>query len=92
MISEMITARPLAEGREKTLKLADFGPGEIPRSLQLYGIDPVWEPSSYSAWSIGLLDPVSTPFSTVEDVVRGYFEWDDPPAFLSSSDPGFPEE
>jgi nifR3 family TIM-barrel protein len=41
-ISEMITARPLAEGREKTLKLAGFGPGENPRSLQLYGVDPVW--------------------------------------------------
>ncbi len=39
-ISEMITARPLVEGREKTLKLADFGPDETPRSLQLYGIDP----------------------------------------------------
>jgi nifR3 family TIM-barrel protein len=39
-ISEMITARPLVEGRAKTLKLADFGPGESPRSLQLYGIDP----------------------------------------------------
>lgn len=39
-ISEMITARPLVEGREKTLKLADFGPGEWPRSLQLYGVDP----------------------------------------------------
>jgi len=41
-ISEMITARPLAEGREKTLRLADFGPGESPRSLQLYGTEPVW--------------------------------------------------
>ena len=39
-ISEMITARPLVEGREKTLKLADFGPDESPRSLQLYGVDP----------------------------------------------------
>ena len=39
-ISEMITARPLVEGREKTLKLADFGPDETPRSLQLYGVDP----------------------------------------------------
>ena len=39
-ISEMITARPLVEGREKTLKLAGFGPGESPRSLQLYGVDP----------------------------------------------------
>jgi nifR3 family TIM-barrel protein len=39
-ISEMITARPLVEGRERTLKLADFGPDETPRSLQLYGVDP----------------------------------------------------
>ena len=39
-ISEMITARPLVEGREKTLKLADFGPTESPRSLQLYGVNP----------------------------------------------------
>jgi nifR3 family TIM-barrel protein len=39
-VSEMITARPLVEGREKTLKLADFGPDESPRSLQLYGVDP----------------------------------------------------
>ena len=39
-ISEMITARPLVEGREKTLRLADFGPDESPRSLQLYGVDP----------------------------------------------------
>jgi nifR3 family TIM-barrel protein len=42
MISEMITARPLVEGREKTLRLADFGPEEAPRSLQLYGVDPVF--------------------------------------------------
>ncbi|MEM9074377.1 MAG: tRNA dihydrouridine synthase DusB [Myxococcota bacterium] len=39
-VSEMITARPLVEGREKTLKLADFGEDESPRSLQLYGVDP----------------------------------------------------
>lgn len=39
-VSEMITARPLAEGREKTRKLADFGPEEATRSLQLYGVDP----------------------------------------------------
>ncbi len=39
-VSEMVTARPLAEGREKTLRLADFGAGEAPRSLQLYGVDP----------------------------------------------------
>jgi nifR3 family TIM-barrel protein len=39
-VSEMITARPLVEGRQQTLKLADFGPDESPRSLQLYGVDP----------------------------------------------------
>jgi nifR3 family TIM-barrel protein len=41
-VSEMINARPLVDGREKTLKLADFGPGESPRSLQLYGTDPYY--------------------------------------------------
>ena len=40
-ISEMITARPLVEGNRKTLRLASFGPEESPRSLQLYGIDPL---------------------------------------------------
>ncbi len=39
-ISEMINARPLVEGREKTVRLAAFGPDESPRSLQLYGVDP----------------------------------------------------
>jgi len=39
-VSEMITARPLVMGNRKTLKLADFGPDESPRSLQLYGVDP----------------------------------------------------
>ena len=39
-VSEMITARPLVEGNRKTLRLADFGPDEHPRSLQLYGVDP----------------------------------------------------
>jgi nifR3 family TIM-barrel protein len=39
-VSEMITARPLAEGREKTRRLAAFGPEEHTRSLQLYGVDP----------------------------------------------------
>jgi len=39
-VSEMITARPLVEGQRKTLRLADFGPEESPRSLQLYGVDP----------------------------------------------------
>jgi nifR3 family TIM-barrel protein len=41
-VSEMITARPLVEGREKTLKLSDFGADESPRSLQLYGVDPFY--------------------------------------------------
>ncbi len=39
-VSEMITARPLVDGNAKTLKLAEFGPDEGPRSLQLYGVDP----------------------------------------------------
>jgi nifR3 family TIM-barrel protein len=38
----MITARPLVEGNQKTLRIADFGPGETPRSLQLYGTDPYY--------------------------------------------------
>ena len=41
-VSEMITARPLVEGNQKTLKLASFGPDENPRSLQLYGVDPYY--------------------------------------------------
>jgi nifR3 family TIM-barrel protein len=41
-VSEMITARPLVENQQKTLKLADFGPDESPRSLQLYGVDPYY--------------------------------------------------
>tara|TARA_B100001750_G_scaffold189246_2_gene159099 strand:- start:256 stop:1482 length:1227 start_codon:yes stop_codon:yes gene_type:complete len=41
-VSEMITARPLVEGRDKTLKLTDFGETESPRSLQLYGVDPYY--------------------------------------------------
>jgi nifR3 family TIM-barrel protein len=39
-VSEMITARPLVEGNQKTLRIADFGRDESPRSLQLYGVDP----------------------------------------------------
>ena len=41
-VSEMINARPLVDGRDKTVKLADFGPDESPRSLQLYGTDPFY--------------------------------------------------
>lgn len=40
LVSEMITARGLAEGHSKTLLLAAFHPDESPRSLQLYGTDP----------------------------------------------------
>ncbi len=39
-VSEMVTARPLVEGRSAALRLTDFGPDERPRSLQLYGVDP----------------------------------------------------
>ena len=41
-VSEMINARPLVDGGGKTLRLADFGPEESPRSLQLYGTDPYY--------------------------------------------------
>jgi nifR3 family TIM-barrel protein len=40
-VSEMITARALIEGNGKTLRLAEFAPDEKPRSLQLYGVDPL---------------------------------------------------
>lgn len=39
-VSEMITARALAEGNPKTLRMAAFGPDETVRSIQLYGVDP----------------------------------------------------
>jgi nifR3 family TIM-barrel protein len=39
-VSEMITARPLCDGNDKTLRLAGFGADETIRSLQLYGVDP----------------------------------------------------
>jgi len=41
-VSEMITARALVERNAKTLKLAEFAPDEKPRSLQLYGVDPLY--------------------------------------------------
>jgi nifR3 family TIM-barrel protein len=40
-VSEMIAARGLVERHEKTLKLARFGPNESPRSIQLYGTNPM---------------------------------------------------
>jgi len=39
-VSEMIGARGLVEGDQKTLALASFDPDETPRSIQLYGTDP----------------------------------------------------
>lgn len=39
-VSEMIGARGLVEGNEKTLDLVRFGADESPRSIQLYGTDP----------------------------------------------------
>ncbi|MET8046407.1 tRNA dihydrouridine synthase DusB [Streptosporangium sp. NPDC005286] len=40
-VCEMITTRALVERSPKTLKMIRFEPDERPRSLQLYGIDPV---------------------------------------------------
>jgi nifR3 family TIM-barrel protein len=39
-VSEMISARALCSGNEKTDHLASFAPDETPRSLQLAGVDP----------------------------------------------------
>ena len=39
-VSEMVTARALIERREETFRLIKPGPGEWPRSVQLYGTDP----------------------------------------------------
>ncbi|WP_245966963.1 tRNA dihydrouridine synthase DusB [Sphaerisporangium album] len=39
-VSEMITTRGLAERNPKTLAMIRFQPGETPRSVQLYGVDP----------------------------------------------------
>ncbi|WP_051940678.1 tRNA dihydrouridine synthase DusB [Phaeacidiphilus oryzae] len=40
-VSEMITTRALVERDAKTLRLIRFDPSEQPRSIQLYGVDPV---------------------------------------------------
>jgi nifR3 family TIM-barrel protein len=40
-VSEMITTRALVERNRKTLDLIRFAEGESPRSIQLYGVDPV---------------------------------------------------
>lgn len=39
-VCEMITARALVEGNEKTRHMVTFGPDENPRSMQLYTTDP----------------------------------------------------
>ena len=39
-VNQMITARAWLEGHAKTHKLAEFGPDEHPRSIQLYGTVP----------------------------------------------------
>ncbi|MEM7093180.1 MAG: tRNA dihydrouridine synthase DusB [Actinomycetota bacterium] len=39
-VNQMITARAWLEGDRKTLKLAEFGEDEYPRSIQLYGTVP----------------------------------------------------
>ncbi|WP_329117003.1 tRNA dihydrouridine synthase DusB [Streptomyces sp. NBC_01465] len=40
-VSEMITTRALVERNEKTMHLIHFDETETPRSIQLYGVDPV---------------------------------------------------
>lgn len=40
-VSEMITTRALVERNEKTMQLVHFDESETPRSIQLYGVDPV---------------------------------------------------
>jgi nifR3 family TIM-barrel protein len=39
-VSEMVAAKALVMDVERSWRLADFGPGERPRSLQLYGVEP----------------------------------------------------
>ncbi|MGI5236803.1 tRNA dihydrouridine synthase DusB [Dactylosporangium sp. CA-139066] len=39
-VCEMITTRALVERNPKTMSMISFAPGEHPRSLQLYGVDP----------------------------------------------------
>ena len=41
-VSEMITTRALVERNEKTMQLVRFDDSERPRSIQLYGVDPVY--------------------------------------------------
>jgi nifR3 family TIM-barrel protein len=40
-VSEMVTSRALVERDRETMRMVAFAPEESPRSVQLYGIDPV---------------------------------------------------
>jgi nifR3 family TIM-barrel protein len=40
-VCEMVMTRALVERNEKTMRMVTFAEGENPRSLQLYGVDPV---------------------------------------------------
>jgi nifR3 family TIM-barrel protein len=40
-VSEMVTSRALLERNVSTLAMCAFGPQESPRSIQLYGVDPM---------------------------------------------------
>jgi nifR3 family TIM-barrel protein len=40
-VSEMVTARALVEGNERTRRMVHFDEDEQPRSVQLYGVNPV---------------------------------------------------
>ena len=40
-VNEMVMATALVHGNNKTERMTSFGPDEQPRSLQLYGSDPV---------------------------------------------------
>jgi len=40
-VSEMVTSRALVERSPESMRLVTFDPDESPRSLQLYGVDPV---------------------------------------------------
>ncbi len=40
-VSEMVTSRALVERSPESMRLIQHGPGERPRSVQLYGVDPV---------------------------------------------------
>jgi nifR3 family TIM-barrel protein len=41
-VSEMVSARALCEGNERTETMVAGAPGEQIRSVQLYGVDPYW--------------------------------------------------